>query len=42
MRFLLAYHNWCLEVYVDDDQQLVVAWLEKEVPDIAKQDVYGS
>ena len=39
MSFLLPYHDRCLEVNVDNDQQLVVAWLEEQVFDIAEQDV---
>ena len=42
MGLLLSDHNGCLEVDVDDDQELVITRLEEEMLDIAKQDVCES
>jgi len=34
--FLLADHDWCLQVQVDYDEQFVVARLEEQMLDVAK------
>ena len=39
VRLLLTNHDWRLEVDVNDNQEFVVAWLEEEMFDIAKQDI---
>jgi len=36
---LLPNHDWCSEVQVDDDQQLVIARLEEEMLDVTEEDV---
>ena len=41
MCLLLSDHDGCLEVYVDDDEELVVTRLEEEVFDVREQDVFG-
>ena len=41
MRFFLANHDRCLEVNMNNHQQLVVARLEEQMSDIAEQDVCG-
>ena len=37
--FLLSNHNGVLEMYVDDDNQLVLTRLEEEMLDVAEEDV---
>jgi hypothetical protein len=39
MRLLLAYEDWRLEMYVNDDKKFVVARLEEKMLDVAEQDV---
>lgn len=41
MCFLLADHNGRSEMNVDDDYQLLFAWLEEEMFDVAVEDVYS-
>lgn len=36
---LLANHDWVDEVQMDDDDQLVLAWLEEQVLDVVEQQV---
>lgn len=39
MSFPLANHDGRFEVYVNDDQQLMVAWLEEQMFDVAEHNV---
>ena len=41
IRHFLSNHDGCLEVYVDDDEELVTTGLEEEVLDVREQDVCG-
>src|SRR5690606_31964035 len=37
--FFLANHDWVLQMDVDDNNELVLTWLEKEVLDIAEENI---
>ena len=41
LRLLLAYHDWRLEVQVNEDNELLVAGLEEKMLDVREQDVCG-
>jgi hypothetical protein len=39
MSFPLANHDGCFEVYVNNDEQFMVAWLEEQMFDVAEHNV---
>ena len=42
MCFSLSDHHWRLQMYMDDDEQLMVTGLEEKVLDVAKKDIWDS
>jgi hypothetical protein len=42
MSFPLPDHDWCFQVYVNNNKQFMVTWLEEQMFDVAERDIYGN